>query len=114
VVSYPASVLYSSAQWVESNEILARRLARAIRRCLEWIQAHSAEEIAQAMPESFRGGDETLYRQALENSKAMFSTDGRLDPEGAAAVAKVMSGLMPKVGQAKVDPNLTYTNKHVE
>jgi NitT/TauT family transport system substrate-binding protein len=114
VGSYPASVLYSSSQWVQNNEILARRLARAIKRCLEWIQTHSAAEIAQAMPESFHGADEALYRQALENSKAMFSTDGRLDSEGAAAVAKVMHVLMPKVRQAKVDPNRTYTNKYVE
>src|SRR6266571_5588321 len=48
--TYPASVLYSTAEWIERNPNAAGRLARAIRRTLEWMHQPSAGEIAAKMP----------------------------------------------------------------
>jgi len=114
VESYPASVLYAPEAWIEKNQLLAQRLARAVRRTLDWIGKHSGEEIARAMPESFAGGDKAMYAKVIEQSRPMYSTDGRISAEGAAVVAEVMSRLMPKIGAAKVDAGRTYRNDLVE
>ena len=111
--TYPAAVLYSTAAWVERNPDTARRLAQAIRRTLAWIQTHSAEEIMARMPESFRLNDTAVYLEALRHSRDMFSPDGVIPPEGAAAVKQVLQLSLPKVRAAGVDLAKTYTNQFV-
>jgi NitT/TauT family transport system substrate-binding protein len=113
VSSYPAAVLYSHAEWVEKHQILAQRLARAIRRTLAWIQAHSAEDIAGRMPANLRGEDVKLYTQAISNSKDMFSPDGVLDEEAAQAVVRVLGETLESVRTAKPDVKKCYTNQFV-
>ena len=113
VSSYPAAVLYSNADWVEKNQILAKRLAMAIRRTLAWIQAHSAADIAARMPVNLRGPDLELYTQAIANSKDMFSPDGVLDDEAAQAVVRVLSETLERVRTAQPDVKRCYTNQFV-
>jgi NitT/TauT family transport system substrate-binding protein len=111
--SYPASVLYSTTEWIERNRDIAGRLARAIRRTLEWMQQHSPEQIAAKMPEAYRGEDTAIYVEALRNSMAMFSPDGAMSAEGAEAVKKVLSVSLEKVRAANVDTAQTFTNELV-
>jgi NitT/TauT family transport system substrate-binding protein len=73
VDTYPAAVLYSKKEWVESNPETARKLTRAIVRTLAWIQTHSGEQIAAKMPDWLQGQGEVI-----ERSKAMYSIDGAL------------------------------------
>src|SRR4029077_6017622 len=44
--TYPGSVLYTQAAWMDAHRDTTARLARAIVRTLAWMQAHSAREIA--------------------------------------------------------------------
>jgi len=112
--SYPSSVLYASGGWVRANRADAGRLARAIRRTLAWIHAHSAEEIAAKMPKEFRGDDDALYAEALKNSMAMFSDDGRMSADGAAAVRGLLAESMDKVRGTSIDLSKTYTNEFID
>lgn len=114
VRSYPAAVFYSRTEWVTRHEILARRLARAMRRTLAWIQAHSPEQIAAKMPEALRGSDLALYSKAIENSKDMYSPDGILEDEAAQAVVRVLGESLDRVRLAKPDVRQCYTNQFVE
>lgn len=113
VSSYPAAVLYANAEWVEKHQLLAQRLARAIRRTLAWIQAHSAEDIAAKIPPNLRGDDLKLYTQAISNSKDMFSPDGVLDDEAAQAMVRVLGESLESVRTAKPDVRQCYTNQFV-
>ena len=101
VDSYPAAVLYSKREWVEKNPETARRLARAVRRTLEWIQSHQGEEIAAKMPEWMRG-----QGAVIESSKGMYSPDGVMAPDAAAAALQVMGG--------SGDAGRFYTNEFVK
>lgn len=112
--AYPAAVLYSTAAWVDGNPEIARRLARAMRRTLEWIAKNDAAAIAAKMPAEFNGGDLAMYARAIESGRAMYSPDGRMPEEGAAAVAAVMAGNHEKVRAAKVDPASCYTNEFLK
>jgi len=112
--TYPATVLYSTTGWIERNPDRAGRLARAIRRTLEWMQQHSPGEIAEKMPAAYRGEDANLYAEALRNSMPMFSPDGVMRADGAEAVKKVLSLSLEKVRAANVDTAQTFTNEFVK
>jgi NitT/TauT family transport system substrate-binding protein len=111
--TYPASVLYAQGAWIRANRETARHLARAIVRTLDWIQTHSAQEIADKAPASFRGEDPALYVEALKSSLSMFSPDGAMAADGAESVHTLLAGSMPKVRNAKIDMAKTYTNEFV-
>jgi NitT/TauT family transport system substrate-binding protein len=112
--TYPGAVLYASGNWVRDNRDTSRRLARSIVRTLQWMHAHSAEEIARKTPQGLRGEDEALYVEALKNSMPMFSTDGLMTAEGAAAVRGLLAGSMEKVRDRPIDLTKTYTNELVQ
>jgi NitT/TauT family transport system substrate-binding protein len=111
--TYPASVLYSKREWVDANRDTATRLARAITRTLEWMHAHTAQEIADKTPPEFRGEDRALYVDALANTMAMFSPDGMMASDGAAAVHTLLAATTEKIRNAHVDLSKTYTNEFV-
>lgn len=111
--TYPAAVLYSKAEWIREHPATARRLARAIRRTLVWMQEHTPQEISDKMPAAFRGPDPALYVEALTHSMPMYSPDGVLAADGAASVHQVLMQSLDKVRSSKIDLSKTYTNEWV-
>ncbi|MET7334835.1 ABC transporter substrate-binding protein [Nonomuraea sp. NPDC005650] len=111
VSTYPAAVLYSASDWVGKNKETAARLARAIKRTLEWVQRHSPQEIAAKMPAEYAAGDAEVYVHAIERAKAAFSPDGTIHLEGAEAVYGVLRRFSPDVAGAKIDLKRTFTNE---
>ena len=88
-------------------------LARAIVRTLDWMHAHSVQEIVEKTPKSFRGEDDAVYAEALKNSMPMFSLDGAMAPDGAEAVHTLLAGSMEKVKSTSIDLSKTYTNEFI-
>ena len=111
--TYPSSVLYSKTDWVRANRDTAIKLSRAILRTLQWMHAHSPQEIADKTPTSFRGEDDALYVEAVKNSMPMFSPDGLMDAAGAQAVRTLLAGSMEKVRTTQIDLSKTYTNEFI-
>jgi NitT/TauT family transport system substrate-binding protein len=111
VDSYPAAVLYTDRRWLDANPDTANRIATAIVDTLRWIRGHSAEEIAARMPYGYDGGDPEVYIRAIDRLKQAYSTDGTVDPEGAAAVLGVLEGVIPSVRTGSVDLSRTYTDR---
>jgi NitT/TauT family transport system substrate-binding protein len=111
---YPSSVLYSSGEWIRDHRDTAARLARAIQKTLRWMHDHTPAEVGERTPKALRGADDALYVEALKNSMPMFSIDGRMAPDGAAAVKTLLAGSMEKVRNATIDLSKTYTNELVD
>jgi NitT/TauT family transport system substrate-binding protein len=111
--TYPASVLYTKADWIQANRETTQKLARAIVRTLTWMHEHSAQEIASKTPKTFRGEDDALYVEALKSSMPMFSPDGAMPADGAGAVRTLLAGSMEKVRGTAIDLTKTYTNEFV-
>ena len=111
--SYPASVLYAPGDWIRDHRDVAQRLARAITRTLEWMHAHTPEEIAAKTPKSLRGEDDALYVEALTDTMPMFSPDGLMTADGPQIVRTLLAGSMDKVRTASIDLSKTYTNEFV-
>jgi NitT/TauT family transport system substrate-binding protein len=112
--TYPGAVLYARADWIRAHRDTTARMARAILRTLQWMRAHSAQEIAGKTPASFRGEDDALFVEALRNSMPMFSPDGMMAAEGAEAVRTLLASSMDKVRGVAIDLSKTYTNEFVE
>jgi sulfonate transport system substrate-binding protein len=112
--TYPASVLYTSGDWLRTNRETAAKLARAVKRTLEWMQTHSADEIADKLPPDFRGEDRALYVDALKNTMAMFSPDGVMADDGPKVVQMLLARSLEKVRNATIDLSKTYTNEFVD
>ena len=111
---YPGGALYSTASWVASHEKEAQALTSAILRTLDWVHAHSAEEIMEKMPPEMVGKNKDLYLAALRNTIPMYSQTGKMDPKGADAVLAVFSVGSPEVARANIDVSKTWTNRFVD
>jgi NitT/TauT family transport system substrate-binding protein len=111
---YPGGSLYSTTAWVKSHEKEAQALTNAIVNTLDWIHAHSPEEIMAKMPPEIVGKNKELYLAALKNTIPMYSKTGMMDPKGADAVLAVFSESSPEVAKANIDLSKTFTNRFVE
>jgi NitT/TauT family transport system substrate-binding protein len=107
---HAGAVLYSTAEWLDSNATTARRLVRAIQQTLQWMHGHTAEQIAQQAPTTFHGGDLEAYIQAIKNSKEMYSRDGRMTHEASSSVHRVLAASVVTVRTAQFDLSESYTN----
>ena len=112
--SWPSSSLYAKTEWLDQNKETAGKLAKAIKRTLEYIDGHSGEEIAAAMPEKFSGGDKALYAKVIEELKVTLSKDGAFTEEGAQAVLKTQQVANPEVGDKDIKLEETYTNEFLK
>ncbi len=110
VDDYPASCLLARAEWLKANPDAARRMAKAVLRSLAWIREHSPEEILARIPAEFRIGDPAAELAAIRLAKPMYSIDGRINPESADAVRRVLAGSLDRVRTAQIDLSRTYTN----
>jgi len=111
---YPSTVLYSTAGWLGQHREEAARMARALRKTVDWMRAHSPEEIRSRQPAQFHTDDEASDLDALRSMQAMLSPDGRMTPESTAMVRKVLDVSLDSVRAASIDLTKTYTNEFVE
>jgi NitT/TauT family transport system substrate-binding protein len=111
VDDYPASCLLARGEWLRAHPEVARRIAKAVLRSLAWIREHSPEEILAQIPAESRAGDAAAEIAAIKLAKPMYSIDGRIKPDSAEAVRKVLAGSIDRVRDAKIDLTRTYTNE---
>ncbi|MDQ0754470.1 ABC transporter substrate-binding protein [Arthrobacter sp. B3I4] len=112
--AWPSSSLYAKTEWLDANKETAGKLAKAIKRTLEFIAGHSGEEIAAKMPESYSGGDKALYAKVIEDLKKTLSKDGAFTEDGVQAVLKTQQVANPEVGNKDIKLSETYTNEFVK
>ena len=99
--------------WVNSHRGDVQKLANAFVKALQFINTHSAADIAAKVPEDYFAGSKSLYVQSLASTKSMFTPDGVMPPTGPATVLKVLSTVNKQVRQKKIDLEKTYTTEFV-
>ena len=111
---YPGGVVYVTAAFIEKNPRSVQGIVTAFVRALKWMAAHSAEDIAKAMPEEYALGNRDIYVRALAASRAMYSPDGRFVPGAAETAYQVLKVFDPSVAGATIDLSKTHTGAFVE
>jgi NitT/TauT family transport system substrate-binding protein len=112
--TYPAASLYLRSSYVEAHPDVVQKLAAAFVLTMQYIHTHTAEEIADELPTDYYAGDKAMYVKALSNSLAMFTADGKMPSDGPQTVYSVLSTFDPKLKDAKIDLNKTYTTEFVD
>ncbi|WP_232851904.1 ABC transporter substrate-binding protein [Nocardia acididurans] len=113
---YPAASLYMRCETVEAHPDIVQKLADAFVRTLRWIDTHTPEEIAAAMPSQYAGGNPDLYIKSVRDSIVMFNGDGLMKREGAENVLRILGRYSRNVKPVadRIDLDKTYTNRFVE
>lgn len=111
---YPTSVMYANQSFLDTRPQAAEKIARAQQLALRFIADHSAEEIVAALPDSYVSGDRATYARAVENARAIFTTDGHFTPADLETPLKVLREFNKDVANTNIDLSKTYTNTFVE
>lgn len=112
--TYPAASFYMDSGWVNSHKDTAQKLANAFVKTLKYINTHTGAEIAAKMPPEFYVGDKEAYIKALDDGKAMFTTDGVMPEGGPETVLAVLAGFSKNMKGKTVDLSKTYTTEFVK
>ncbi len=109
--AYPFICIFMKNDFVASHKETVQKMVNAYCKTLQWIQTHTAEEIAAKMPPDYYGGDKTLYVTALQHQLAIFSPDGKMPDGGPQSVLAIEQKTNPEVKDKQIDLNLTFTNE---
>ncbi|MBO0839431.1 MAG: ABC transporter substrate-binding protein, partial [Sciscionella sp.] len=108
--TYPASCLYMTTDFVNAHSDIVQKLANAYVQTLNWIQTHSAEQIADKMPADYYSGTgKPAYVKALQGEKGIYTPNGVMPADGPQTVLNVLSAFKPEV--KGVDLSKTYTTR---
>lgn len=108
---YPASCLYMTTAYVQKNPNVVQKLVNAYVETLQWIQMHTAAQIADEIPADYYSGvGKDVYTKALDNEKGMYSPTGLMPTDGPGTVLDVLSAFDPRVKGHTIDLSKTYTN----
>jgi NitT/TauT family transport system substrate-binding protein len=118
--AYPATCVYGRQDWIAAHPDLTQRLVDAMMDTTNFIQTHTAAEIAAKVPADYYAGTGlATYVKALNDEKVMYSLDGKMQPGGPRSVmnidgkGKVASGNWTADDMSKVNLQATYTNSYV-
>ena len=111
--TYPAACLYMSTDWENHHKVEVQKIVNAFVKTLKYINTHSAEEIANKMPQEYYSSNKALYIKALDAGKKMFTVDGMMPADGPETVLKVLSSFNKAVIGQKINLANTYTNEYV-
>ncbi|UNK43920.1 ABC transporter substrate-binding protein [Luteimonas sp. S4-F44] len=111
---YPTSVMYADQSFLDKRPEVAEKIVRAQQKALAFIADHSAEEIVAALPDKYVSGDREIYAKAVEAARAIFTRDGRFNPEDLRTPLMVLREFNTDVANADIDLEKTYTNAFVD
>jgi NitT/TauT family transport system substrate-binding protein len=114
--TYPEGSVMSTTDFIKKNPHTVQAMVNAMLRAEKFLQTATAAQIADALPKSYQVGDRAMYLKAIDHTRTVYSTDGRYDAKGAAAVLSVLAGSDPVIAAARgrIDVPSTYTNSFVD
>lgn len=111
---YAASAFYMTADFTKANPNTTQAFAGAIKDALAWIAKASTDQIVDAVPPSYYGGDRNLYKTVVEKNRSRFSKDGTISMAAAKNVLRIVSEAYPNVKKVKIDLPETFDNSFIE
>ena len=112
--TFPSTCLYMRSDYVKKHPDNVQKIVNAFVWTLEWVHTHSAAQIAAKLPDSYKGSDQDLYVQDMQQSQGFWSPTGLMPKDGPTTMYKLLSTFEPDLKKAKVDLSKTYTNQFVQ
>ena len=97
---YHASVIYITDEYIKKNPNTVQAVVNAIVRANRWIAKATPQEIVDLMPDTYKGGNPSLYKQGLLKNMIGYSEDGQMSMKAAQNVYKVLKQFEPSVIKA--------------
>ena len=110
---YPGACLYMPTAWIGKNSEKVQKIVTAFVKTLHWIDAHSAREIAELMPEAYYMADKEMYIRALEAGKSMFTPQGEMPEGGPRTALRILKEFDKNIREKPINLGNTYTNAFV-
>jgi NitT/TauT family transport system substrate-binding protein len=112
---YHASVIYITEEFIRKNPNTVQAVVNAMVRADKWIAKATPQEIIELMPNEYKAGNPSLYKEALLKNMIGFSENGEMSLRAAENVYKVLRQFEPSVQAAgKLDLNTTFDNSFVK
>jgi NitT/TauT family transport system substrate-binding protein len=97
---YHASVIYITDEFIKKNPNTVQAVVNAIVRADRWIAKATPQEIVDLMPDAYKAGNPSLYKQGLLKNMIGYSEDGQMSMKAAQNVYKVLKQFEPSVIKA--------------
>jgi len=108
---YHASVIYITEEYIKKYPNTVQAVVNAMVRADKWIAKATPQQIVDLMPNEFKAGNPTLYKDALLKNMIGFSEDGQMSMKAAQNVYKVLRQFEPSVIAAgNMDLSATFDN----
>jgi NitT/TauT family transport system substrate-binding protein len=109
--AYHASVIYIQDEFIKKNPNTVQAVVNAIVRANRWIAKATPQQIVDLMPDEYKAGNPSLYKQGLLKNMIGYSEDGLMSMKAAENVYKILVQFEPSVKAAgKMDLNQTFDN----
>ncbi|UQN14906.1 ABC transporter substrate-binding protein [Gulosibacter sp. ACHW.36C] len=108
---YAAETLYTKNEWLQANPDTAQAIVNATVRAIKWMHEHTAEEIAEAMPQDLIGDDFDSYVDVLDKNLEIYTDDGLMPEGGYEANVQLLESAE---GLTDLRPTETFTNEYAE
>lgn len=108
---YHASVIYIQDEFIKKYPNTVQAVVNAIVRADRWIAKSTPQQIVDLMPDEYKAGNPSLYKQGLLKNMIGYSEDGQMSMKAAQNVYKVLEQFEPSVKAAgKMDLSQTFDN----
>lgn len=97
---YHASVIYITDEYIRKHPNTVQAVVNAMVRANRWIAKATPQEIVDLMPDAYKGGNPSLYKQGLLKNMIGYSEDGQMSMKAAQNVYKVLRQFEPSVIKA--------------
>jgi NitT/TauT family transport system substrate-binding protein len=109
--AYHASVIYIQDEYIRKNPNTVQAVVNAMVRANRWIAKATPQQIVDLMPDEYKSGNPSLYKQGLLKNMIGYSEDGQMSLKAADNVYKILAQFEPSVKAAgKMDLNQTFDN----
>jgi len=111
---YPWVCIYTTKEFIDRNPVTTQRIVNAFGHALDWINSHSAAEIADTVPAEYALGGREEFRAVVEGSKGMFPPSGHFNPADLERERELIARFDEKLRGAPIRLEDTYTNRFVD
>jgi len=110
--TFPTSTVFMASDRIKAKPEIAKHLASAFARALQYINSHTPEQIQELIPVSISGKDKLAYLNVLKQEYGMFGGNGCMPKEAAQQELNVLKKFNAKYKDVFVEN--TFDNEFLK